>query len=69
MWVYAVWVEGSLLLSFCVFLCDAQRKVTSRVENCPNLFSFSLWRLNLRVINQYLLSPYYVPGIILDSGQ
>lgn len=54
-------MEGFLLLSLGVFLSDAQRKVTSRIKNCPNLFSFGLWRLNIRVINQNSLSPYCVP--------
>lgn len=42
--------------------CGALRKVTSRIKHCPNVFSFSLWSLKIRVINQHLLSPYYVSG-------
>lgn len=39
-------------------------KLLTRIENCPNLYSFSLWSLNVRAINQYLLSALQsVPGI------
>ena len=38
------------------------RNFTSRVENYPNLFSFSLWKLNIRVISQHSLSPCYIPN-------
>lgn len=54
-----VYVAG---VSLGVFLSNAQSKVTSRIENCPNLFLFGPWRLNVRVLNQHLLSLCCVPG-------
>ena len=35
--------------------CGAPRKVTSRIKNFPNLFSFSLWSLKIRVLFDQIL--------------
>ena len=53
MWVYVVWVEGSPILSLCLFVV-LQGKVTSRIKNCPNIFSFSLWSLKRVLFDQIL---------------
>lgn len=69
MCVHVVGMGGSSFrLSLGVFLSDAQREITSRIENCPDLFSFSLWRLNIRALNQHLLSPCYVQALVFTTG-